>query len=204
MLVAKSKPCNKVLHVSSFTLYCPPFSGRPPSLAHFESFTLECFLALANPPRRAHALRCSGVVFRARAFPPRFPKAIAWGSCPTRSIFYITLSKFTSTKKGLVVVVWSSKTGNRIRRAWAGYFEPIVDTAAREWSNLTRVGLWLNWERTERNGSLRTVSAHLSARGCYLETSVKEKNPDELSELDIVWTDYRKEWEKPTGGGEVR
>lgn len=41
------------------------------------------------------------------------------------------------------------------------------------------------------------VSAHFAARGCYLETSVKEKNPDELLELDIVWTDYRKEREEP-------
>jgi hypothetical protein len=41
------------------------------------------------------------------------------------------------------------------------------------------------------------VSAHLAARGCYVETSVKEKNPDELLELDIVWTDYRKEHEEP-------
>jgi hypothetical protein len=41
------------------------------------------------------------------------------------------------------------------------------------------------------------VSAQLAARGCYLETSVKEKSPDELLDLDIVWTDYRKEREEP-------
>lgn len=41
------------------------------------------------------------------------------------------------------------------------------------------------------------VSSHLAARGCYVETSVKEKNPDELLELDIVWTDYRTEREEP-------
>src|SRR5579863_49592 len=40
------------------------------------------------------------------------------------------------------------------------------------------------------------VSAHLAARGCYLETSVIEKNPDQLLELDIVWTDYRKDREE--------
>ena len=40
------------------------------------------------------------------------------------------------------------------------------------------------------------VSAHLAARGCYIETSVTEKNPDQLLELDIVWTDYRKDREE--------
>lgn len=35
------------------------------------------------------------------------------------------------------------------------------------------------------------VSAHIVSRGCYVETGVKERNPDEILELDIVWTDYR-------------
>ena len=37
------------------------------------------------------------------------------------------------------------------------------------------------------------ISAHFASRGCYVETGVKERNPDEILELDIVWTDYRKE-----------
>ena len=37
------------------------------------------------------------------------------------------------------------------------------------------------------------VAAHFVSRGCYVETGVKERNPDELLELDIVWTDYRDE-----------
>lgn len=37
------------------------------------------------------------------------------------------------------------------------------------------------------------VAAHFVSRGCYVETGVKERNPDEILELDIVWTDYRKE-----------
>ena len=37
------------------------------------------------------------------------------------------------------------------------------------------------------------VAAHFASRGCYVETGVKERSPDELLELDIVWTDYRKE-----------
>jgi hypothetical protein len=37
------------------------------------------------------------------------------------------------------------------------------------------------------------VAAHFVSRGCYVETGVKERNPDELLELDLVWTDYRKE-----------
>ncbi|PKQ38168.1 MAG: hypothetical protein CVT59_02775 [Actinobacteria bacterium HGW-Actinobacteria-1] len=34
------------------------------------------------------------------------------------------------------------------------------------------------------------VAAHFAARGCYVETGIKERDPDELLELDIVWTDY--------------
>jgi hypothetical protein len=37
------------------------------------------------------------------------------------------------------------------------------------------------------------VAAHFVSRGCLVETGVKERNPDELLELDIVWTDYREE-----------
>lgn len=37
------------------------------------------------------------------------------------------------------------------------------------------------------------ISAHFVSRGCYVETGVKERNPTEILELDIVWTDYRKE-----------
>jgi hypothetical protein len=37
------------------------------------------------------------------------------------------------------------------------------------------------------------IAAHFVSRGCYVETGVKERNPDELLELDIVWTDYRRE-----------
>lgn len=37
------------------------------------------------------------------------------------------------------------------------------------------------------------VAAHFVSRGCYVETGIKERSPDELLELDIVWTDYRKE-----------
>lgn len=36
------------------------------------------------------------------------------------------------------------------------------------------------------------VSAHFVSRGCYVETGIKERNPDEILELDVVWTDYRK------------
>jgi hypothetical protein len=35
------------------------------------------------------------------------------------------------------------------------------------------------------------VAAHFVSRGCYVETGIKERSPDELLELDIVWTDYR-------------
>lgn len=35
------------------------------------------------------------------------------------------------------------------------------------------------------------VAAHFLSRGCYVETGVKERSPDELLELDIVWTNYR-------------
>lgn len=37
------------------------------------------------------------------------------------------------------------------------------------------------------------VAAHFVSRGCYVETGVKERNPDEILELDIVWTDYQNE-----------
>jgi hypothetical protein len=37
------------------------------------------------------------------------------------------------------------------------------------------------------------VSAHFASRGCYVETAIKERNPDEILELDVVWTDYRKD-----------
>jgi hypothetical protein len=37
------------------------------------------------------------------------------------------------------------------------------------------------------------VAAHFVSRGCYVETGVKERNPDEILELDLFWTDYRKE-----------
>jgi hypothetical protein len=37
------------------------------------------------------------------------------------------------------------------------------------------------------------VAAHFVSRGCYVETGVKERNPTDILELDIVWTDYRKE-----------
>jgi hypothetical protein len=40
------------------------------------------------------------------------------------------------------------------------------------------------------------VSAHFASRGCYVETSIKERNPDEILELDVVWTDYRNLREK--------
>jgi hypothetical protein len=37
------------------------------------------------------------------------------------------------------------------------------------------------------------IAAHFISRGCYVETGVKERSPDEILELDLVWTDYRKE-----------
>lgn len=37
------------------------------------------------------------------------------------------------------------------------------------------------------------VSAHFASRGCYVETCVTERIPDEILELDIVWTDYRED-----------
>jgi len=40
------------------------------------------------------------------------------------------------------------------------------------------------------------VAAHFMSRGCYVETSLKERAPDELLELDIVWTDYREPLEE--------
>lgn len=40
------------------------------------------------------------------------------------------------------------------------------------------------------------VSAHFASRGCYVETCIRERNPDEILELDVVWTDYRKDPEE--------
>jgi hypothetical protein len=40
------------------------------------------------------------------------------------------------------------------------------------------------------------VSAHFASRGCYVETSIKERSPDEILELDVFWTDYRKDPEQ--------
>ena len=40
------------------------------------------------------------------------------------------------------------------------------------------------------------VSARFASRGCYVETTIKERNPDEILELDVVWTDYRKDPEQ--------
>lgn len=37
------------------------------------------------------------------------------------------------------------------------------------------------------------IAAHFVSRGCYVETGIKERNPDEVLELDLVWTDYRQE-----------
>ena len=36
------------------------------------------------------------------------------------------------------------------------------------------------------------VAAHLSSRGMFVETGVTERDPRDILELDIVWTDYRK------------
>ena len=41
------------------------------------------------------------------------------------------------------------------------------------------------------------VAAHFVSRGCYVETGVKERSPDELLELDLVWTDYTKDPQVP-------
>lgn len=35
------------------------------------------------------------------------------------------------------------------------------------------------------------VSAHFASRGCYVETAITERHPDDILELDVVWTDYR-------------
>jgi hypothetical protein len=40
------------------------------------------------------------------------------------------------------------------------------------------------------------VSAHFACRSCYVETCIKERKPDEILELDVVWTDYRKDPEE--------
>lgn len=37
------------------------------------------------------------------------------------------------------------------------------------------------------------IAAHFASRSCYVETGVKERNPDEILELDVVWTNYRSE-----------
>src|SRR6266436_2608674 len=37
------------------------------------------------------------------------------------------------------------------------------------------------------------VAAHFVSSGCYVETGIKARNPEEILELDIVWTDYRKD-----------
>ena len=36
------------------------------------------------------------------------------------------------------------------------------------------------------------VAAYFVSRGCYVETRVTERSPDDILELDIVWTvDFR-------------
>lgn len=35
------------------------------------------------------------------------------------------------------------------------------------------------------------IAAYFISRGCYVETGVTERSPEEILELDIVWTDYR-------------
>lgn len=37
------------------------------------------------------------------------------------------------------------------------------------------------------------IAAHFASRGCYVETGVKERNPDEILELDIFWTSYHRD-----------
>jgi len=37
------------------------------------------------------------------------------------------------------------------------------------------------------------VAAHFAARGAFVETGVTERSPDELLELDLVWTDYHRD-----------
>jgi len=37
------------------------------------------------------------------------------------------------------------------------------------------------------------VAAHFACRGAYVETGVTERNPTDVSDLDVVWTDYRSE-----------
>jgi hypothetical protein len=44
-----------------------------------------------------------------------------------------------------------------------------------------------NWELED------LVAAHFTSRGCYVETGVTERSPEDILELDIVWTDYRNE-----------
>ena len=41
------------------------------------------------------------------------------------------------------------------------------------------------------------VAAHFQARGCFVERSVTERDPMEIGDLDIVWTDYASEPLKP-------
>jgi len=37
------------------------------------------------------------------------------------------------------------------------------------------------------------VAAHFVSRGCYVETGIKERKPAEILELDIFWSDYRRD-----------
>jgi len=50
-------------------------------------------------------------------------------------------------------------------------------------ANLTRDPM--GWELED------FAAAHFVSRGCFVETGIKERTPDEILELDIVWTDYR-------------
>jgi hypothetical protein len=36
------------------------------------------------------------------------------------------------------------------------------------------------------------VAAHFGCRGAYVETGVTERNPTDVSDIDVVWTDYRR------------
>ncbi len=35
------------------------------------------------------------------------------------------------------------------------------------------------------------VAAHFASRGCFVESGVTERAPDDISDIDVVWTDYR-------------
>ncbi|MBK6880027.1 MAG: hypothetical protein IPH91_07600 [Elusimicrobia bacterium] len=37
------------------------------------------------------------------------------------------------------------------------------------------------------------IAAHFASRGCYVEMGVKERSPDEILDLDVVWTDYKRD-----------